>query len=421
MLDDLDRIDWAHIRHSHGHADEFPAWIRQLRSEIPDVREEARRNLFEYSHHQGSIYEVTPFLVPFLVELATAPDTPEREHLLYHLGSLGRSCNWAVARSIYGGDAHETHERIKAGLEQYLVLLDDSDTQVRLGAFFAASSIRMFVPLWNIVERFKKVIAHETDPGIKAEMIGFLKEYVEDSFEHSGTDPVAQHSEALAAFLLAQTGSEEHPRVRFVAALAYLELLGEWRVEAAHLRAILGDALLNPEEYGESGETFAILSVIERAIAGLLYIPRAERMADLAAGLKAARYPEDAHLIGQALLDTIFLGLVREVNPIARPRRLAPYLARRRLSQGQPAERPDNSDVPFRPYYWQTQDDARQVGWFYINQPPPADLAALSATERDMLRLVLDADLVWMIHSNLLAAYGLPATRAEVIRLLVAL
>ena len=92
LLNGLDKIDWPNIRHSHGRATEFPTWIRQLLSDESEVRENAQENLFEYSNHQGSIYEVTPYLVPFLIELVAAEDTPDKAELLYHLASVGKSC-----------------------------------------------------------------------------------------------------------------------------------------------------------------------------------------------------------------------------------------------------------------------------------------------------------------------------------------
>jgi len=49
---------------------------------------------------------------------------------------------------------------------------------------------------------------------------------------------------------------------------------------------------------------------------------------------------------------------------------------------------------------------------------PEPDLTALSALEQRLLRLVLDIDMVWMLHSNLLALYGLPPERAAARKLL---
>lgn len=418
MLEDLERIDWTRIKHSHGMATEFPTWIRQLRSDDPAVRQEAQENLFEYSNHQGSIYEVTPYLVPFLIELAAATDTPDRAALLYHLGSIGRSCNWSVARSIYGGDEHETYERIKAGLDLYLALLEDGDSGVRLAAFFAATGVTLFINVWDVLKRLMAAIEREGDPPARVEMIGWLDEYARGKIRRDAPAGPAATGQALVAFLLHLAGPDEDRRVRLAAALAYLELWGDWTQQAAAFRPIFRDVLARPEAYAGSHDRLACLIVLEKAIKGLMYAPRASRLEDLAVGLRAARYPEDAHLLARALLDTLFWGFLRADDVGYDSPRAEPRLERRLLADADPAERPDNGAVEFRHSPWQTPEQVRQRGWFYLSDPPPADLTALSSGERDVLRLVLEMPLVWMVHSNLLAAYGLPATRAETLHLL---
>ncbi len=418
MLEDLDRIDWAHLRHSHGMATEFPTWIRQLRSDDAATRQEAQETLFEYSNHQGSIYEVTPYLVPFLIELAAAKDTPDRAALLYHLGNIGRCCNWTVARSIYGGDEHETYERIKGGLELYLALLDDSDSEVRLAAFFAATAVTLFVNIWNVLEQLMTALEREGDPAARVEMIGWLGEYTRGKIRRDTPAGHAISGQKLVAFLCRLTRPEEDRRVRLAAALTYLTLWGDWTREAAAFRPLFRDVLAQPEAYAGSDDGLACLIMLEKVIEGLMFEPRAGRLEDLAAGLRAARYPEDAHLIARALLDTLFWGVVRADDASYGPPRTELRLERRLLADGDLAERPDNRAITFRHYPWQTQEEARRQGWFYLSDPPPVDPGTLSAGERDMLRLVLETPLVWMVHSNLLAAYGLPVNRAETLRLL---
>jgi hypothetical protein len=413
LLDGLDKIDWPNINHSHGRATEFPTWIRQLLSDVPEVREHAQEELFEFSHHQGSIYEVTPYLVPFLIELVAAEGTPDKAYLLYHLASVGESCRWSVSRSIYGGDEHETYDRVQAGLDTYLSLLEDGDPHVRLAAFYAAASVRMFVPIWDVLDRFMATIEQERDSGVKAEMISLLPGYAREHVPQHVPESIRQRGEALAAFLLAQAHPGEANRVRLNAALAYLELFREWTRVAAHFPALFEDALRDPDAYSTGADFISTKPVIERTVEGLAYLPRAERLALLAEGVKASRYPDDAHLIGRALLDTIFYGSTRADHAIVLDRAASGLrLDFRRLMDGDRAERPDNSEVAFRERSWQSQEEARQGGRFYFTDAPEPDLTALSALEQRLLRLVLDTNMVWMLHSNLLALYGLPPERA---------
>ena len=418
LLNGLDKIDWPNIRHSHGRATEFPTWIRQLLSDESEVRENAQENLFEYSNHQGSIYEVTPYLVPFLIELVAAEDTPDKAELLYHLASVGKSCRWSVARSVYGGDEHETYDRVKAGLDTYLSLLEDGDPRVRLAAFYAAAFVRQFGPIWDVLNAFTAAIERESDSGVKAEMISLLPDYAKGHVPQRMPESIRKRCEALAAFLLAQAQPGEANRVRLNAALAYLELFGEWTRDAAHFPALFEDTLRYPDAYCPSGAFLtSVSSVIEQTIKGLAYLPRVTQLALLAEGVKAARYPDDAHLIGRALLDTIFYGSARADYTIDRAAS-GPRLAFRHLMEGDRAERPDNNEVAFRERSWQSQEEARQAGRYYYTDVPGPDLTALSALEQSLLRLVLDTDMVWMLHSNLLALYGLPPERAAARKLL---
>jgi hypothetical protein len=417
LLDGLNKIDWPNISHSHGRATEFPTWIRQLLSDVPEIREHAQEQLFEFSHHQGSIYEVTPYLVPFLIELVVAEDTPDKAALLYHLASVGESCRWSVSRSIYGGDEHETYDRVRAGLDTYLSLLADGDPDVRLAAFHAAASIRMFVPIWDVLDGFVAAIEQEADSGVKAEMIALLPGYARERVPQRVPESIRQRCEALAALLLAQTRPGEDRRVRLNAALAYLELFGEWTREAAHFPALFENVLRDPDAYSPGANFISTTLIIEKIIGGVAYLPRVERLALLAEGVKAARYPDDAHLIGRALLDTIFYGSARAGYASDRAAS-KPRLERRLLKDGDPAERPDNSEVTFREWSRRSQEESRQIGWYYYSELPEPDLAVLSGLERSLLRVVLDTDMVWMLHSNLLTLYGLPPARTAARRLL---
>ncbi|XVU21595.1 HEAT repeat domain-containing protein [Actinoplanes sp. CA-054009] len=88
MLDGLDRIDWARLGHAYGPAGDVPEQIRALCSADPDVRVEARWQLYGNIFHQGTRYEATAYAVPFLIEVLGAPDTADRVELLGLLGSI---------------------------------------------------------------------------------------------------------------------------------------------------------------------------------------------------------------------------------------------------------------------------------------------------------------------------------------------
>ena len=82
MLEGLAAVNWAALGHAYGSAEDVPWLLRQVRSTDPKVREETLRELFSTIVHQGARYSATAPAVPFLVELATAPDTHDRAWLV---------------------------------------------------------------------------------------------------------------------------------------------------------------------------------------------------------------------------------------------------------------------------------------------------------------------------------------------------
>ncbi|MEV4517692.1 hypothetical protein AB0K00_53130 [Dactylosporangium sp. NPDC049525] len=74
MLEDLDGVAWAELTHAYGVADDLPELLRSLAA--GDA--EALRQLYNSILHQGTVYEATCFVVPFLVEVLAAPAADAR-------------------------------------------------------------------------------------------------------------------------------------------------------------------------------------------------------------------------------------------------------------------------------------------------------------------------------------------------------
>ncbi|SEF91181.1 HEAT repeat-containing protein [Thermomonospora echinospora] len=92
----LDAIDWAELTHAYGSAEDVPGQLRALRSPDEEARRTAFGKLYGNIFHQGSRYEATSYAVPFLVGMAVAPDTPDRDLLLWLLGAIaiGHDESW---------------------------------------------------------------------------------------------------------------------------------------------------------------------------------------------------------------------------------------------------------------------------------------------------------------------------------------
>src|SRR4051812_24355006 len=77
MLDDIDAVPWANLRHAFGAATDLPARIRALAAKDRDERQAALKELFARLVHQGSVFDATPRAVPFLFELLADESTPD--------------------------------------------------------------------------------------------------------------------------------------------------------------------------------------------------------------------------------------------------------------------------------------------------------------------------------------------------------
>lgn len=94
MLEGLAEVPWARLPHAYGPAADVPGLLRDLRASDPAACEQALTDLFASITHQGTRYPATAPAVPFLAELATAPDTLSRHHLLLLLAYAAVGTDW---------------------------------------------------------------------------------------------------------------------------------------------------------------------------------------------------------------------------------------------------------------------------------------------------------------------------------------
>jgi len=74
----LDRVPWPELHHAYGPASDVPDQLRALRSPDPAARDWAAFELMGTVYHQGTRWQVSGHVVPFLVALVDDPLTPDR-------------------------------------------------------------------------------------------------------------------------------------------------------------------------------------------------------------------------------------------------------------------------------------------------------------------------------------------------------
>ena len=74
----LDRVPWPELHHAYGPASDVPDQLRALRSPDPAARDWAAFELMGTVYHQGTRWQASAHVVPFLVALVDDPLTPDR-------------------------------------------------------------------------------------------------------------------------------------------------------------------------------------------------------------------------------------------------------------------------------------------------------------------------------------------------------
>ncbi len=88
MLEQIDKIDWANLKHAYGSAADVPNDIRNLINPDENVRGKAIYNLYGNIFHQGTRYEATPHAIPFLYELIENESVADRHKIISLLVGL---------------------------------------------------------------------------------------------------------------------------------------------------------------------------------------------------------------------------------------------------------------------------------------------------------------------------------------------
>ncbi|GIJ43467.1 hypothetical protein Val02_03530 [Virgisporangium aliadipatigenens] len=131
VLAGLDDVDWAAFDGAYGPCTEAPDILRAVASPDPETADEGRFEIGSSFWHQGTVYPVTPEVVPFLVELAATPGVHQRDHLLCTLGGL---CD---PDQVDGAQRDAVRAAVAVHSGPFVELLADPDPRVRAAAAYA--------------------------------------------------------------------------------------------------------------------------------------------------------------------------------------------------------------------------------------------------------------------------------------------
>src|SRR3712207_3659391 len=108
MLEGLDRVPWERLEAAYGPATRVPTYLRRLTSRSRRVRDRAMDDLLNEINHQTSVYEATPYAIPFLVELLEYESVEDKHFILSALW-------WLACANQYEREADEILRRMQIG------------------------------------------------------------------------------------------------------------------------------------------------------------------------------------------------------------------------------------------------------------------------------------------------------------------
>ncbi|KAF5681841.1 hypothetical protein FDENT_7908 [Fusarium denticulatum] len=185
----LDSIDWSHLNHAYGPADDVPILLKDLQSTDSEVHKAAFNKCWSNIYHQGSRYSASVKAVPFLYALIDIPGTLNRESLLYLITSLAIGHpDWAAPNGIDIGNWEKSiaeiekpeyrdraaqgfraYEAVERGLSSILHCLDEDSASIRANAAHALA----FFPRQSATSRVALLnrLSDETDNNVSATII----------------------------------------------------------------------------------------------------------------------------------------------------------------------------------------------------------------------------------------------------------
>jgi HEAT repeat protein len=243
MLDTLDQISWDQLSHAYGKATDVPGLLRALASDQKDVWENALYQFYGNIWHQGTVYQATAYVVPFLIELLNAPSVACKAGILALLQALASGSSYLNVhqgldwyhneRQAQGFQAEmrreldwvrAAHVAVIEGTPVYLGLLSHSDVSVRKMAPYVLGTCAERVEEIEPALLRRKVT--ESAPEVKASLLLALAQLWRGKPRPESTQParaVEQQSYLATIF----RSPAESPVVRFVAALSAVQLGGE--------------------------------------------------------------------------------------------------------------------------------------------------------------------------------------------------
>ena len=228
MLENVDKVNWAELKHAYGTCEDFPKVLRRLAHPERGKRQGALGYVSENLFHQETHYDVNEFALPFLLEVAASPEVPDRIPLYRLLQAmLGRE---AIPKSPRQVKEYNVYLR-----RAYSYLFDkrgrkkkkDSDSG-HWEALFEKSA----AAAWKCRKLLVGVVRSDQAADVRREAVRLLAEMGRSSVGQRWVK--SKEAANLVAFFRRQAGADPDMAVRASCALA----LGRMRDEPTAADAV---------------------------------------------------------------------------------------------------------------------------------------------------------------------------------------
>lgn len=412
VLQGIEQINWSELSHAYGIAIDTPAWLRATFSGNPYHRGIAFESLHSSICHQGTIYQATSYVVPFLIRMLSFEHTPDLDEVILLLDAIswsytdllqyfeneGIDFNKRALEEEYVFYAREAHTAVRAGLKQYLPLIYHPLAKVRqanarLLCSFPEDADQILPALYDQV---RQEIDEEVQGWtINSEIVNYLLE-VTELFSPSRAKFVSLFEDIVHRL-------SDHIMARFPAACAVAKLAPE------NISSLSGNTLVyaiaHPEEIDpysrftppdpdffppEMHQEVCENLTIDKAIEALSLLDPLQSIKSLMQGLAKAKRSEHTHSIAIMLLSISLLD------------------KRHKLNKAILNEPPEIREGTI--YYVRTQEKQppdRMERRLYPILIPDISAISLNPVQEEVIESVRTNEKIRGIESNLILAFGI--------------
>jgi hypothetical protein len=364
--------------------------------------------LYSNVWHQGTVYEASAYIVPFLLHMLTDDGPPAKSDLLHFLSALAEGnshlavhvrpdddqAKWQQTLAEQGRDFETDLQKelaevdavnyaVGEGVPIYLDLLEHEDAEVRRLSLYTLARLRGQTA--EIVAHLQNLLPTVQDAEMRAAIVCALHDLMGDGTEARQffADLVQRHENEkitfLAAVALVKRAREQTPESVVMILLNALQELGQIRHSQPDFKGNRGNREIIEAKYrpawGQDSLQFAVDALTSlgqaRAIETLLNV------------LPLVQDAEDALELAGSMLDLVF-----------------------KAGQIQAKETATS-------WHGEGVEKVKRIDYWEPKPQPLRQASTLTDVQRTVLAALVAHDPVWEFEHNLPSLYGLLTSREE--------